>query len=173
MCLSKKPASTLPHRTVGTRLGRFVATGLIAICIGAVADDAEPAKETPADPLTASSFSIPASLQQGRDPFFPTSTRPLTIAQTIPEPVAGPAKIVLKGISGSTDKPLALINNRTFAVGDEQDVTTALGKVKVKCLSIDGMTVTVLVQGQIRELVLRDTLRAQAQPGQTAVGEDL
>ncbi|MCU0786739.1 MAG: hypothetical protein MUC91_00875 [Verrucomicrobia bacterium] len=60
-----------------------------------------------------------------------------------------------KGVSGTADRPLAIINNRTFAVGEEQDVTTANGKVKVMCLEIDGLKVKVRAQGATQELLLR------------------
>lgn len=112
--------------------------------------------DPPADaPAHVSTFTLPRTLDEGRDPFFPTSTR--VIAMTRPQRIQapGPAKLELKGISGTPDRPLAIINNRTLAVGEEQDVTTSQGKVTVFCLAIEGTKVTIRAQGQTRQLMLR------------------
>ncbi len=120
----------------------------------------QPAEDSPnnGSKLTESSqtsvFEIPNSLKEGHDPFFPNSTRFIKRAPT-PKPVEGPVVLEFKGVSGTADRPLAIINNRTFAVGEEQDVTTANGKVKVMCLEIDGLKVKVRAQGATQELLLR------------------
>ena len=106
------------------------------------------------EPSQTSVFEIPSSLKEGHDPFFPNSTRFIKRAPT-PKPVEGPVVLEFKGVSGTADRPLAIINNRTFAVGEEQDVTTANGKVKVMCLEIDGLKVKVRAQGTTQELLLR------------------
>jgi hypothetical protein len=132
---------------------------------------ADKAEESRATLPTASTFTPPvASLDEGRDPFYPTSTRILAEAKPVDTQQSfEPIKLVLKGISGTKSRPLALINNRTFTVGDEQEVGVAGNRVTVKCLAIEGMKAIVLVQGQVRELELREELRAQIQPGSITV----
>jgi hypothetical protein len=100
-------------------------------------------------------FTLPRSLNDGRDPFFPNSTRVVAANRPIEKKAPGPATLELKGISGTSDQPLAIINNRTLAVGEEQDVNTAEGRVRVLCLAIEGTKVRVKVQGETRELMLR------------------
>jgi len=114
-----------------------------------------PGDEPAETPGHASTFALPQTLDQGRDPFFPTSTRFFAMSRPQKTQAPGPAKLELKGISGTPDRPLAIINNRTLGVGEAQDVTTSEGRVRVYCLAIDGMKVTVRAQGQTRELMLR------------------
>lgn len=114
-------------------------------------------KEAEQAESTISTFAMPNTLKEGRDPFYPSSTRVIAMSHPIIKTKApGPATLELKGISGTADRPLALINNQTFAEGDEQDVSTPQGRVKVMCLDIDGTTVRVKAQGQTRELMLRE-----------------
>src|SRR5881296_3730888 len=60
----------------------------------------------------------------GRDPFFPTSKRRGEVVSTnkFVEPVANFRDLALKGISNTKEKPLAIINNKTFEVGEEGEV---------------------------------------------------
>src|SRR5688572_8915478 len=62
----------------------------------------------------------------GKDPFFPKSKRrePTLIVNTNYMPKAGelPAGLVLKGLSGTKEKPLAIINNYTFATDEEREI---------------------------------------------------
>lgn len=102
-----------------------------------------------------SKFTLPQTLSEGRDPFYPNSTRVMAMMHPQKPNTSGPAKLELKGISGTPDRPLAIINNRTLAVGEEQEVTTPQGRVRVMCLAIEGMRVRIRAQGQTRELMLR------------------
>ena len=97
-------------------------------------------------------FVIPVSKQDGRDPFYPNSTRIGT--QPVTVPVVLPANVELKGISGSADRRLALINNQTLAEGETAEVKTSQGRAEVKCKKIEGLTVTVEVDGVPRVLTL-------------------
>lgn len=105
-----------------------------------------------------STFTTPTTLREGRDPFHPNSTRVIAMMRPVEKAAPGPATLELKGISGTPENPLAIINNRTMAVGEEQQVTTPQGRVKVMCLEISGTKVTVKAQGQRRELLLRKGL---------------
>ena len=106
-------------------------------------------------PIPRSVFVIPGSPQDGRDPFFPESTR---IYKTNVKPtgksVAG--DVVVKGFSGTSKGPLVILNDHTFGPGDEGDVTAASGRVHIRCLSINLKDETVLIEanGERRELRL-------------------
>lgn len=105
-----------------------------------------------------STFRLPKKLAEGRNPFFPQSVRHVGIeATTKTNPVVTPtAELALKGISGTAEQPLAIINDRTFSAGEEGDVVTRAGKVRIRCTEINMSEGTVLVHvgGQSRELRL-------------------
>lgn len=105
----------------------------------------------------------------GQDPFFPDSQRrdprPVKPANNntgkaaAPVPIKNPAQhVVLRGITGSASKRLALINNTAFAVGEEQTVQTLDGPIRVKCVQILERSVLVSLDGQseTKEIPLRD-----------------
>ena len=111
----------------------------------------------PAIPQTA--FSQPKKPADGRDPFFPKSVRvfgvdPAPKAATNAVPTI--AELALKGISGTPEQPLAIINNRTLTAGEEGDVPIGTGKIRIRCVEINMAEGTVLVQvgGQSRQLRL-------------------
>ena len=109
--------------------------------------------------LPKSLFVIPADSGEGKDPFFPLSTR-LRPAPPVVTPTTtnvGPVTVQLdlKGISGAVDHRLAIINNRTFAVGEEEELAVNSGRVRVVCKEIKDDSVIVLVNGQERLLRLR------------------
>lgn len=72
-------------------------------------------------------------------------------------PVASAVELTLKGISGTAAEPLAIINTTTFTTGEELDVFTTAGRMRVRCLEINMVTGTALVQvgGDRRELRLQ------------------
>jgi hypothetical protein len=83
---------------------------------------------------------------KGRDPFFPTSSR--SAIQVSADGGDQPAVVlVLKGISGSASHRLAIINDHTFASGDENEVLTAAGRIRVRCLEIRDDTAVVTILG--------------------------
>jgi hypothetical protein len=108
--------------------------------------------------IPKSVFIIPATSAEGKDPFFPLSTRlhPVAVVTTTTANVA-PAvvQLDLKGISGAIDRRFAIINNRTFAVGEEAELSVNSGRVRVVCKEIKDDSVVVLVNGQERILRLR------------------
>ena len=114
-------------------------------------------KAAPAEPEPPKSVFInPATPQEGRDPFFPNSKRHVktTVIIQTNAPVAV-AELELKGISGSADRPLAIINNRTFEPGEEGTVVCNLGRVRVICKEILADSVVVIFNGQERTLTMR------------------
>jgi hypothetical protein len=55
--------------------------------------------------------------------------------------------IKLRGISGSSDKRFAIINDRTFAKGEEASVKVGERGIKVKCLELSERSVLVAIEG--------------------------
>jgi len=101
-------------------------------------------------------FVMPMTPQEGRDPFFPNSMR--RAQSSLASAAKSSAVIVelhLKGISGSSDRRLAIINNRTFEAGEEGTVITDMGRVGIACKEIAADSVRVVVNGQERTLTLR------------------
>jgi hypothetical protein len=93
----------------------------------------------------------------GKDPFFPNSTRRLK-REGDRQPTRDLSAILkLTGIAGGV-RPIATINNLTFAVGEEQEVKVEGSKVKIRVLEIREKSVVVSVEKQPLpiELKLRD-----------------
>lgn len=142
-------------------MNAFLKTTLLlaAAVIAGSAVQAQPGKvqagkTQPAKPVPARSvFTMPANPREGRDPFFPESTRPYE--ETMPQTnnLASTAKtLVIRGSSGIGDHAMVIINNHTFAVGDEGDVTTAGGRVHLRLVEIRKDAAVVEVNGTRREL---------------------
>jgi len=60
--------------------------------------------------------------------------------------------ISLQGVSGQPPQRLAIINKRTFAVGDNLEVSTSQGRIRVRCLEISENSAVIEVNGQRHEL---------------------
>lgn len=104
----------------------------------------------------------------GKDPFFPSSTRrkdamPRAVV-TAPSTNSTPAPTLqvdlkLKGIAGTKEQRLALINSVTMAQGEVADIKCAGGHiVKVRCREIrdQSVLVEIVALGEVRELKLRE-----------------
>jgi protein disulfide-isomerase len=105
--------------------------------------------------LLAASASAEVTPKKGQpEPLAP----PFAGAPTFPPPRY--AQLTLKGISGSSNARLALINNQTLGVGESGRVKLGDREVKVRCLAIGENSVTVMVEGEKarRELRLREEL---------------
>ena len=113
--------------------------------------------------LTASEFRIPQSVfvlpadkKAGRDPFFPNSTRPYGS-----KPKEGPGKPevieVTLTLTGIIPFKLAMVNGRTFSEGEEGEVVVNGVRKKIRCLKIQGESVTVelLPEGRSQDLKMR------------------
>jgi len=95
----------------------------------------------------------------GRDPFFPSSSRRGSIVQdTVVEPVANFNNIVLKGISGTAEKRLAIVNNKTFEAGEDGELRISGHLTKVKCVEVREKSVVISINGVTRELFLGSKL---------------
>ena len=122
---------------------------LLAIIFGITRATAEN-KSAPTPITISSTFIVPANTKDGRDPFFPESTRTFEamIAASQTNRTAEITSLKVPGISGTSGKLLAIINNHTFAVGDEGDVLASGGKVHLKCIQITPTYVVVEVNGR-------------------------
>jgi hypothetical protein len=158
-----KPRSHWPIE----KLLAFVAAylSLAFACHASQARTNAPAKGSPAATNAApvqveipkSVFVIPTSPQEGKDPFFPRSTRlfPSGVVETN-VPLATPSvELRLNGISGTADRRLAIINNRTFETNEEAEVHTNQGRARIRCLEIKADSVRVQVGGEQRVLHFR------------------
>lgn len=93
-------------------------------------------------------FTQPTNPKEGCDPFFPTSVRPYASAVVPNAPVTDLSSVFIKGISGSPDHRLVIINNVTFGVGDEAEVFTAQGRLRIHCLVITDDSAVIEAAGQ-------------------------
>jgi len=112
-----------------------------------------PAAEAAPAELPQSTFVWPSSLREGRDPFFPTSKRPYQVAgesRTNRASVVAYSAIKLIGISGTPQKPLAIINNRTFEQQEEGELTLpgSSQRVQIVVVEIGETSAVIEVDGQ-------------------------
>jgi len=102
--------------------------------------------------IPQSVFVMPTNPQEGRDPFFPESTRVYSAAMTTKKPPSAPLLLTLNGINITSEHKLAMINGRTFAEGEEGEISTPNGRVQVRCVQINETSVIVEAGGERREL---------------------
>ena len=107
--------------------------------------------------LIRSVFVAPAPGGEGVDPFFPHLTpragsAPAEAAPPVVADVA--AQLRLKGISGRAGHRLAIINAATLAEGEEAEVKTDAGPVRLRCLQIHNDRVSIQIGKERRELKL-------------------
>ena len=146
--------SQVPAALRSARSWAFVT--LVAAALAAAPTPTKAATE-PVDPHKAVFVDDPAS---GKDPFFPRSIRrKRTVVEETPVPIVVPDdSLVLKGLSGTAEKRLAIINNYTFQAGEEYVLRVGTGQLKVRCLEIRDQSVLVNVNGITRELRMRSKL---------------
>jgi hypothetical protein len=91
-----------------------------------------------------------------KDPFFPLSTRTAVVASaTTNAPTISASSFQLKGLSGTSNQRLALINNRTMASGEFSEVTTPAGRIKIQLLEIKENSVLIRTESQTEPIELR------------------
>jgi hypothetical protein len=106
--------------------------------------------ETHVAPLSV--FTQPSSPKDGRDPFFPASLRPYASAVVPNAPTTDLTSLVLQGTSGTPEHRLVIINKVTFGVGDEAEVSTAQGRIRIHCLAITD-DAAVVEAGGVRQIL--------------------
>jgi hypothetical protein len=109
--------------------------------------------------IPKSVFLIPATPQEGKDPFFPRSMRlfaSVVVMSNVQPLVTPPAvELRLNGFSGTASRRLAIINNQTFETNEEGEVPTNPGRARIRCLEIKADSVLVQVGGEQRVLRMR------------------
>jgi hypothetical protein len=72
-------------------------------------------------------------------------------------PTTVPDELVLKGLSGAANSRFALINDRTFRVGEFEKVRVGKTNVMVRCLEIGSDSVKIQIAGddEVKTLRLR------------------
>jgi hypothetical protein len=113
--------------------------------------------------LPVSTFVVPTNKDQGlHDPFFPNSNRlwanaPGPATNNTPAVGALPP-LVLTALSGGGSVPwIASINGNPFKEGEEGEVVTPSGRIKIRCVKITEKSVSVEIGGQLVELQRRQS----------------
>ena len=127
----------------------WLSAGFVMVLPVAAAPVAQPAAP---EVVSRSVFVIPTNPKEGRDPFFPNSTRPYETVSAAQPHAGDVSSLVLKGISGPPDHRLAIINNHTFGVGDEENLVTPQGPIHIRCVEIKASSVVIESGGQRHEL---------------------
>jgi hypothetical protein len=129
-----------------------LALGLLPGAVAAADNKAGAAAPTE---MTQSVFVIPATPQEGRNPFFPNSTMGMVVMRPRQTNQTETLSFVLNGIT-SPPRSTAIINGRTFEIGEEAEVKLASGtRVLVKCEEITTDSATISVNRERRVLRLR------------------
>ena len=121
---------------------------------------AAPLNSMPMDEVIAIKSVFMDNPQFGKDPFFPKSSRREVVVEnpnTVVEPLQA-SGLSLKGISGTVGKRLAIINNRTFEVGEEIILRVANQSFKVRCVEIRDKSVIISINNVSKELFLGQRL---------------
>ena len=101
-----------------------------------------------------STFIQPTTQAEGRDPFYPESTRVFDSAPVATQQahVEAPTSLTVKGVSVVNGHTYVILNNHTFGIGDEGDVISGSTHVHVHCLEIRPGTVIVEINGARHEI---------------------
>jgi len=92
-------------------------------------------------------------------PLRHTSAPPSSLTGGVrPAPPPVPTRPILKAIFWDPARPLALINDRTFAPGEEGKIRLAESSLALRCLSVqkDRVRIKLLGSGEEQELILRE-----------------
>ena len=135
-----------PSATALPSMGQW----LVLVCFGLAAETLVAQTETTAKTNeTALVFSeFRDDPKFGKDPFFPQSTRRSANEPVSVGPVVSTTKLKLQGISGTKEKRLAIINNRTFEEGEEAELKVEGQPTRVRCIKIGERSAQVLVNKQ-------------------------
>lgn len=137
---------------------------LLVPCRPAAAADTQAKNPMEVSPIPLSTFEIPTDPEQGRDPFFPRSTR-LFAGQSLGTNAAPAARlqVFLRGLAGPAQNRLATLRTtgnppRTLILGEgeEASVPAPGGQVLVRCVQIQDDRVVVELNGVRQELRLRE-----------------
>jgi hypothetical protein len=133
--------------------GNMTMVLLLIVCAMALAVDIAPTTKAVKVETIRSVFVLPSNPKEGRDPFFPDSERPYEMTAAANPRAGNVASLILKGFSGPLNHRLVIINNHTFANGDEGNVTTLSGRIHLRCIEIKTNSVIIETGGQRHELI--------------------
>jgi len=112
-----------------------------------------PAKVAPVPVVPPrSAFTEPSSPREGRDPFFPESSRVFDAHVAQHASSEAVTTLAIKGYSVVNGRPIVIIANHSFMAGDEGDVISGGNRAHVRCLEIRPGTVVVEVNGARHEI---------------------
>lgn len=139
-------------------MNSFVKFSLIAVLATALSALGSDPKPAPAPPPPRSVFALPMSSREGRDPFFPESQRLYEEIGPRVTHTVDSSSFVVHGSSWQDGRRLVIINNHTFAAGDEGDVITA-DKVRVhlRVIRIHDDIVVIEANGTKREIKIANS----------------
>ena len=112
--------------------------------------------------IPKSVFVIPINSKEGRDPFFPNSVRVYSTATSAKtNVVTTAANLVLKlgVLSPNFATIISGTSSRTLAAGEETEFNIPGGPYHIKCLEIKAESVIIEINGERRELRLRESMR--------------
>lgn len=147
-------------KLVHAGLGLVLATGAVAAKDQA-AKPAKPASAPSSAPKPEVALVIPQSVfdanpSKGRNPFFPQSARDPKKPDKAPVSSRFPEGVRLGGISGFPARPLAIINDKSFAPGETGEIKIDGRSVTVRVVSIKEHSVIVTINGLTQEIFLRN-----------------
>jgi hypothetical protein len=135
---------------------------MIGFVTSAIAQGSKPSTNVPAVTATKTNvpvlppksvFTQPSNAHDGHDPFFPESNRVFDSNVAVAHASEAVTTLTVKGYSIVRGRPMVIINNHSFMVGDEGDVLGAGGgRAHVHCLDINNGTVVVELNGARHEL---------------------
>jgi hypothetical protein len=153
-CLPSGALRLLLRRWAGSLSRVLIVCGLVSVASAAAPANSLPKVDTVSVPKSV--FTDDASF--GKDPFFPKSSRRAAAAPVVTNPQTAevPDRVfILKGISVNKDRRLALVNNYTFAAGEEAEIKIEGRSIRVRCLEVRERSVVISVRGASKEIFLR------------------
>lgn len=106
--------------------------------------------------IPKSVFVVPANPREGRNPFFPGPSEQQKQAGVTRSDAPEKITLVLNGLSGPP-KRMAMINGKSLERGEKSEIRLGDGsRVYVECIEIRDDGVLINVNGQPRELRLRN-----------------
>jgi hypothetical protein len=140
-----------PFQPSASRSARIILALVCAWCSGAAIGAAElnssNTNQPPAKPAFARSVFVDDP--EGKDPFFPNSTRRITKKPELTRVIgdAGPKDVRLSGIVGTADRRVALINNQALEAGEQRKLRSPVSRQEfvLRCVEIRETSVVVTI----------------------------
>jgi len=135
---------------------------LVASILSPVSRGADNTAASPIVPVGAPKSEFVDDPGNGKDPFFPRSSRRKVVVRTVetapPDPTV-PSFIKLKGISSAQGRKLAIINNYTLGEGEERELKVNGQILKLRCIEIKEKSVIIESGGATKEIPLHSNLQ--------------